>query len=374
MRSWMYSLFVLFSIFFPSVAIIFHVSKTSINGNVRCHRLDKECQPASTVRKRRVSKKPPSSTSLKAAELEAKIDGIVQMLGGSQPPVPLLSQSQGQFQNQSTHSTVFPYGTPSSSGFSDAVETSRIDGNSQRNVGYEGFFAPNSISPMNREKPDETPQQNGINSCANVEHQGLNRRPVNGPPTPATSTTGNSTAPDRSNASTDYPLESDAELKDYLDTYRTKMVPYFPIVCIGPNVTVEEMRKERPFLFLVIRAICSKNWERQIALVLQIKNGLGREMLIEGTRSLDLFLGVLVFAAWCHIHICKRPIATTVIQLATSLAFDLGLTRPLPGQPAQVMLNYTAQGCPKPPINNMGVARTMEERRAAIGLYLVSSV
>jgi len=152
------------------------------------------------------------------------------------------------------------------------------------------------------------------------------------------------------------------------------MVPYFPIVCIGANVTVEELRKQRPFLFLVIRASCTKNWERQAALVLQVKKDLGREMLLEGTKNLDLFLGVLVFAAWCHIHICNKPIATTVMQLAMSLAYDLSLTKPLPGEPERVMMNYTAQGCPKPVNVHANFSRTMEERRAIVGLYLVFSV
>jgi hypothetical protein len=225
---------------------------------------------------------------------------------------------------------------------------------------------------VNGERFGETTEQNGLPSRSRAGHQESIGGPVNEPPTPTTSTT--STGIDKSNTSADYPLESEAELEEYLETYRTKMVPYFPIVCIGANVTVEELRKQRPLLFLVIRASCTKNWEHQAALVLQVKKDLGREMLLEGTKNLDLFLGVLVFAAWCHIHICNKPIATTVMQLAMSLAYDLSLTKPLPGEPERVMMNYTAQGCPKPVNVHANVSRTMEERRAIVGLYLVFSV
>ena len=253
------------------------------------------------------------------------------MLQRSQAAIPGISQSQDQIQAS--------------------------NGNAQDNIGC-GFFAANNFPSMTSESLGIA-HRNGLAICS----KGGQQCPANGPPTPATSSTGNST---------DYPLESEAELSEYLETYRTKMVPYFPIVCIGAEMTVEELRKERPFLYLVIRAICSKNLERQAALILEVKKVLGREMLLEGAKNMDLFLGVLVFAAWCHYYICNKPIISTVIQLGISLAFDLGLTRPPPGEPLNIMLHYIAQGCPKP-INGMNV-RTMEERRAAVGLFLVSSV
>lgn len=171
-----------------------------------------------------------------------------------------------------------------------------------------------------------------------------------------------------------YPLEDEAELEEYLEAYRTKMVTYFPIVVIAKDVTVGELSKVRPFLWLVIRAICSKNSARHAELGIEVKKVLGREMLLEGTKTLDLFLGLLVFGAWGHHHIYNRPIISTIIQLATSLAFDLGLTKPVPTEPIQVMMNYIAQGCPRPINSAKNPARTMEERRAVIGLFLVSSV
>ena len=94
---------------------------------------------------------------------------------------------------------------------------------------------------------------------------------------------------------------------------------------------------------------------------------------MEAAKNLDLFLGTLVFAGWCHLYICHKPIVSTVVHLSMSLASDLGLTKPLLSESSLVMLNYTAQGCPKP-ISSMIPARTMEERRAVVGLYLISSV
>jgi hypothetical protein len=152
------------------------------------------------------------------------------------------------------------------------------------------------------------------------------------------------------------------------------MVAFFPIVCIGPELTVKELEEQRPFLWLVIRAICNKSLLRQKALLLEVRKILGREMLVEGTKNLDLFLGVLVFSAWGHYYISTKPIVSTIIQLGRSLAFDLGLTKAVAVDPVGIMLNYTAQGCPRLGANAASSVRTMEERRAVVGLFLITAV
>jgi hypothetical protein len=97
-------------------------------------------------------------------------------------------------------------------------------------------------------------------------------------------------------------------------------------------------------------------------------------MLLEGAKNMDLLLGVLVYGAWGHYSICAKPVITVIVHLAISLADDLGLLKPVPMEPSGVMLNYSAQGCPKPPpAKSYGSTRTIGERRAAIGLFLLSS-
>lgn len=165
--------------------------------------------------------------------------------------------------------------------------------------------------------------------------------------------------------------EEIAELEETLETYRTKMAPFFPLVIIDKNVTARELMEERPFLSLVIRAICPKSTSKQAELGMEVRRVLGREMLMEGAKNIDLLLGLLVFASWGHFYLYNKPIISTVIHLATSVAFDLGLTKPIPTEPALIMLSYNAQGCPR---NTTAAVRTMEERRSVIGLFLISSV
>jgi len=328
------------------------------------------------VRKKRASKKPVSSTALKTAALEEKLDGLVQMLQRSQSAIPELHGSQSHTQNQiinSRESTL-------SSAVARGISNNQFNGTLQVDPGYEEFIPRESPSAMRLESLEDLAQQHAQKTLSKSEHLaelgGMGRLlTYAGPPTPAASICGFAAGRDKLNANTSkttWPA-SGAQIEQYLITYRTSMVAYLPVVCLSPETTVEEMRSKRPFLLLVICAICSKNLERQAELVLEIKKILASQMVVEGTRSLDLFLGILVFAGWCHLYICNKPVISTIIHLALSLASDLGLTKPLSTDSGSVMLNYSAQGCPKP-ITGIPPTRTMEERRAVIGLYLVSSV
>lgn len=172
---------------------------------------------------------------------------------------------------------------------------------------------------------------------------------------------------------TNQPHEDPIEMEEALNEYRTKMVSYFPVVIIEDSITLSELTKERPFLCLVIRAIATKNLTTQASLGTEIRRVLGREMLFEATKSLDLLLGLLVYGSWSHFYIYKKHIISTVVQLATSLAFDLGITRPISPQPRHTLVLPTtnAEKGPKLPTR---APRTMEERRAVLGLFLLSSL
>jgi hypothetical protein len=274
----------------------------------------------------------------KTSALEEKLDGIVQMLQRSQ--------------------TIQAQTAPTPAGDNIDVQPSQVEIRDPNN----GVSLNNLISVLN------------TNQTTRILH---------GPPTPAASATSNPPdhifscvegPPPASFAGRKYALETEAELEEYLHTYRTKMVSYCPIVPIEAAVTVKSMSEERPFLWLIIRAICSKSSTRQRALELQARQTLGKEILIEGTRSMDLLMGVLIFAAWGHNFVTSKAITQPIIMLAMSLAYDRGLTKPIPTDPVTVMLNFNSQGCPKPVFAGHSLVRTMEERRTVIGLFLLSSL
>jgi hypothetical protein len=192
--------------------------------------------------------------------------------------------------------------------------------------------------------------------------------------TPSTPLSLNATPPsgDVAEPLVSYPVETAAELEECIETYRKEMFHYFPVVHIGPEITMARLSICRPFLALVLRTICSKNTSRQVALEAQIRQTLASHMLLLHSKDLDVLLGLLVYASWGQYFICAKPIVSPVIHLAMAAAFELGLTRRIPTEPQAIMLEYGAQGCPKYPTGRIS-ARTMEERRAILGLFLISS-
>ncbi|KFY36890.1 hypothetical protein V494_04944 [Pseudogymnoascus sp. VKM F-4513 (FW-928)] len=360
-----------------------------VRSKTRCLRLNKDCQPAPTIRKRKVAKRPKQSTASvasKTAALEEKLDDLTLILQRSQAaqtaPSSLAShsatsESSSQLENGNfgQSNSLVPGGNENSA----ATAASRGANGRQGAVESGKFF---NYGRLNNNPSRLTKDQGDILSSQYA------------PPTPSesSSSTSNRTpciaqyfrdddpaisCPDQK-ADTmppSFPTNCDpkelAELEESLETYRSKMAPFFPVVIIDKNVTARELIEERPFLSLVIRAISPKSTSQQAELGIEVRRVLGREMLIEGAKNTDLLLGLLVFASWGHFYVYSKPIISTVIHLATAVASDLGLTKPVPTEPSLIMLSYNAQGCPR---STTAVVRTMEERRSVIGLFLISSV
>lgn len=167
------------------------------------------------------------------------------------------------------------------------------------------------------------------------------------------------------------PWESDEECEEYLETFRSQIVPSFPVVSIPPNATVQEMKKQRPFLWAVIRALCSRDTVCQEILAQEARQMLAETLLVNCNKNLDLINGILVLAGWSHYPVPTHNLVSTYIHIGTSIASDLGLLKSMPAD--QVMMNYTSQGCPRIPAS-LSPSRTIEERRAVLGLFLVSSM
>ena len=62
---------------------------------------------------------------------------------------------------------------------------------------------------------------------------------------------------------------------------------------------------------------------------------------------------------------------TFTMQLAIGLVGNLGLKRPPPKETPQIMLENVGRGCSK---HYSTAPRTMKERRAVIGCFLIGSV
>lgn len=83
-----------------------------------------------------------------------------------------------------------------------------------------------------------------------------------------------------------------------LERYR----PYpanFPFVIILPHVSLESLRRDKPFLLLAILAVSAvKDIKLQSRLELEFKETLSRRVVMNGERNLELLQGLLIYLSW----------------------------------------------------------------------------
>ena len=91
---------------------------------------------------------------------------------------------------------------------------------------------------------------------------------------------------------------SPVEAEQYLTTFHNYKAKYFPFVYIPSTTTAQQLRQERPFLWLCIMTIASRSTSHQQILGSQIQNVVAQEMLIKSGQSIDLLLGLLAYIGW----------------------------------------------------------------------------
>jgi hypothetical protein len=150
------------------------------------------------------------------------------------------------------------------------------------------------------------------------------------------------------------------------------MASQFPFVVIPAGMTAEELRAAKPFLYENIMMVTSySKVSRQLKLRSEVIKSLTEQTFILGKKSLDLLQGIVVFAAWYHHYQWASPQLTNMIQLATALVFDLGLHRtqsPFDGHDIFIEAIQSFHD------KRTKLPRTLEERRAFLGLFCLSRV
>jgi hypothetical protein len=87
--------------------------------------------------------------------------------------------------------------------------------------------------------------------------------------------------------------------EEYLRVFRSKNA-YFPFVVVPHTTSLENLRRERPFLLLAIFAFSSGQVHSNITSILEAElcETLAKRVIMEGEKSLDLLQGLLVYLAW----------------------------------------------------------------------------
>jgi hypothetical protein len=210
----------------------------------RCFRLQKDCQPSVSSRKRSQKKVPGSRT----AHLEEKLDDLVSLIRSQtavlqgpneSPPVP----TPAPLGQSASHATALP---PLSSGSS-----------------------PNTIA---------------TSSAASCRAWG-------GKTEPSTSTAAGA------DPAVDHYIP-DNEAQDRLDLFRRDFPQLGPVVYIPPDVTAKELQQTRPVLWISIMACTTPSTKESHLIGDKIRHIVSDRVVRQYDRSMDLLQGLLVFLCW----------------------------------------------------------------------------
>ncbi|KAI2467660.1 hypothetical protein F4781DRAFT_302295 [Annulohypoxylon bovei var. microspora] len=288
----------------------------------RCHRLGKTCEPALALRKRKAHTPPPPPTQPHPpphnSRLEEKLDDLVTLLRSQ------AAEKQGQAQTPSQRLT--PQST---------------------SEGTPGGYGDSMSSMSAQENPDIA-----IDTAASVVHI---LRPVSPPMLPL---------PIYDDISIHNLPERVAE--EQLDTFRRFFLSMFPFVHIPTTTSAAELRREKPFLWLVIMALTPKMVAQQFAIEATIWHIISRRIVAQHFIDLDLLLGVICFASWSHYFKKDKPFMSMLSQIAISLALELGIHR----NPSTTPLRRSRLPTQLPERQR---PRTIEERRTMLAVFHLSS-
>ncbi|OQV07342.1 hypothetical protein CLAIMM_11793 [Cladophialophora immunda] len=237
----------------------------------RCYRLNKQCRPIESIRRRNPKRRAVNKT----ARLEQKLDGLVSLI-------------------------------------KSGALSSTVD-----------------ISPQATRSLDDPLPRGSINMDTNtpgyVQSLGVSLLGVIDAGTLETS----STTPTTDGTRASYE-PSQAEAEEFLASFRTYKSRCFPFVHIPSTTTASHLKQERPFLWLCIMSIASKSTSQQRLLGSRIRHLIAQEVVVQLNRNMDLLLGILAFIGWATVQIHDKPFLSVFTQLAISLVSELGLARPVP--------------------------------------------
>ncbi|KAI0491188.1 hypothetical protein F4859DRAFT_508976 [Xylaria cf. heliscus] len=315
----------------------------------RCARLGRECKPSSSIRKRgaAVSKRGAAgggsgsasagvagamSAASRAANLEQKLEDLVAILKAQAS-----SQSNGNGGDESaarteTNGVVLPAATAAAAAASLSTVADR----------HSNGAATNKVVPVG--PTVVTPASTAYATCSTA----------NSTPSPAPAHDLHTSA---------------AEAEETLVFFREHHLRFFPFIYLPPDMTAAQLRRDRPYLWLNISAVCCKSPTKQAVLSRQIREQLAQKILVSCERNIDMLLGALCLLGWT-MHLCFKPTMSAVMSMATSIVSDLRLDKPAQEDDPRIINCFKSPDFIRIPHSPV---RTTEERRATLACYVFCS-
>ncbi|KAI2464462.1 putative C6 transcription factor [Annulohypoxylon bovei var. microspora] len=304
------------------------VSRPDSDGCERCHRLNKQCRPSDSLRRRNVQKN--HNSTARIAQLEGRLEGLISLL-----------QSVAK--------------SPDSSDALRKVLDESLAGHSQPGVEPQ-VTTPSLISNNVPEFPST------INADGDTASSPL--------ATSLPSGTSN-----QSSANSLYGLSTD-EADAYLTVFRSQMLKHLAFIHIPLDITAKKLGETRPFLLRAIIAVVSPSTQQKMVRGKELKRILAQNALVENQSSLDLLLGLLTYIAWgWDTFLNKSGTLSRLIMLAISIVGNLRLNKPLPKDVHMIgpLTPGFADGHQKCELEDPE-QRHLERQRAVLGCFLLSSI
>ena len=91
---------------------------------------------------------------------------------------------------------------------------------------------------------------------------------------------------------------SASEQEECLRIFQTQNSKYFPLIYIPSTSSVQDIRAEKPFVWLCIMAVSTRSISQQAFLCNLVRRDLAEKMIYSLEKSLDLLFGTLICIFW----------------------------------------------------------------------------
>jgi hypothetical protein len=92
---------------------------------------------------------------------------------------------------------------------------------------------------------------------------------------------------------------SECDLTDHdVAVFRELHLPYFPLLYLPPTLYAKQLSEEKPMLALAIKTISNKAGGQQLELSQKLRSQIATKLFVDGEKSLDILLSMLVCMAW----------------------------------------------------------------------------
>ncbi|KAK2000476.1 hypothetical protein LX36DRAFT_572244 [Colletotrichum falcatum] len=168
---------------------------------------------------------------------------------------------------------------------------------------------------------------------------------------------------------------SATEAEEYLDVYRTRLVPNFPFVPVRHDVTAAELHDTKRFLFwCIMQAVVPQTAAVQKAVDDWVRRHAAMHVIVLGEQSIEILQGLLIYTAWGDVHLQMGTNAYSLMQMAIGLVMQMTMFH------LAQFVNWMPKSLQADACAFLGrgkqldsAKQTLEEQRAILGGYFVAS-